>query len=90
MAKRGKLEIMQDILKLIKDSRNSIKATPLLRKSKLSSVRFKQYYSDLLNIGLIKEFIDKDKSKYVVLTEKGFSFLEKYKTIISFIEEFEL
>ena len=90
MGKRGKLEIMNDILKIIQENRNSIKPTPLLRKSMLSSTRFKNYYEELLEKGLIKELIYKKDSKYVVLTEKGFNFLEKYKTITSFIDEFEL
>ena len=90
MAKRGKLEIIQNILKIIQENRNSIKTTPLLRKSKLSSVRFKQYYLELLNRGLIKEMIDKNRIRYVTLTEKGFKFLERYKAIVAFIDEFEL
>ena len=88
MIKRGKLEIMRDILKIIEDNKNSIKPTPLLRKSNLSSIRFKEYYKELLNRKLIAELINKDK--YIILTDKGFRFLEKYKTIISFIDEFKL
>ena len=45
MVKRGKLEIMKDILKIIQENKNSIKPTPLLRKSEISSTRFKEYYS---------------------------------------------
>jgi predicted transcriptional regulator len=87
MAKRTKLEIIRDILKLIQDNHN-IKPTPLLRRSGLSSSRFKQYYLELLE----KEFVKKvdGKSKHVVLTERGFKFIEKYQTIINFIDEFEL
>jgi predicted transcriptional regulator len=87
--KRGKLEIIKDILKIIKDNKNSIKPTPLLRKSGLSSTRFKEYYTDLTEKELIKEVMDKE-DKYVSLTDKGFKLLEKYKAIVDFIEEFEL
>jgi len=87
MAKRQKLEIVKDILEIIRESRE-IKHTPLLRKSNLSSARFKGYYQDLFQKGLIRE-INKE-GKRIVLTEKGRRFLEKYKTIIRFIEEFEL
>lgn len=90
MAKRGKLEIMRDILRTIYDNKSSIKPTPLLRKSNISSVRFKEYYIDLLERELIREIIDKKGDKYVVLTERGFRFLEKYRAIIDFIDEFEL
>jgi len=90
MAKRGKLEIMRDILIIIHSNKNLIKPTPLLRKSNMSSIRFKEYYSILLERRLIQEITDKKGDKYVVLTEKGFRFLEKYRTITAFIEEFEL
>ncbi len=89
MAKRGKLEIIKDILKIIQDSNNHIKFTPLLRRSQLSSARFKEYYIDLLQRNFIRE-ISNGNNKHVTLTEKGFRFIEKYRTIINFIDEFEL
>ena len=87
MAKRGKLEIIQDILKKIQENNNSIKATPLLRKSNISSSRFKEYYTELIKKELIKE---QKNDKKISLTKKGKIFLEKYKTIIDFIDEFDL
>lgn len=89
MAKRGKLEIMKDILLIIQRNRSAIKITPLIRSSNISSARFREYYSDLLSKGLVKEETRRD-NKLVHLTDKGQRFLEKYKTIVSFIEEFEL
>jgi len=87
MAKRNKLEIIKDILKIIQEN-HSIKPTPLLRKSNMSSSRFKEYYSDLINKEFIRETYGKNKK--ITLTEKGQRYLEKYSTIINFIEEFEL
>lgn len=89
MVKRGKLEIMRDILKIIQDNKNSIKPTPLLRKSALSSNSFKEYYNELLERQLINE-IEINNEKFIILTEKGFKFIERYKSIIEFIDEFEL
>jgi len=89
MAKRGKLEIIKVILKIIRENRNSIKSTPLLRQSNISSARFKEYFSELLDKKFVKEFNHKGK-RFISLTDKGFKFLEKYKTIINFIDEFEL
>jgi len=89
MAKRGKLEVMRDMLMIIKDNRNMIKTTPLLRKSGLSSASFREYYADLLEGKFIKEITEK-QDRFIILTEKGFKFLERYKAIIDFIEEFEL
>jgi len=89
MAKRGKLEIVRDILKIIQDNNNSIKPTPLLRQSNISSSRFKEYYLELIEKELIKG-INKSNGKFISLTDKGYKFLEKYKTIVMFIDEFEL
>ena len=89
MAKRGKLEIIYDILKIIHNNKNSIKPTPLLRKSNLSSSRFKEYFKELIEKKLV---IEKNisREKLIAITEKGSRFLEKYKTIVSFIDEFDL
>lgn len=89
MAKRGKLEIMKDILHIIQQAHNSIKITPLIRQSNMSSARFKEYYLELLEKGLLKE-INTDGSKLVSLTDKGQRFLEKYRAIVIFIDEFDL
>lgn len=89
MVKRERLEIIYDILKIIYSNSNSIKPTPLLRKSNISTARFKEYFTELLGRNFIKEVSHKG-GKFIALTEKGFKFLEKYKTIINFIDEFEL
>ena len=60
-----------------------------MRKSNLSSQSFADYYQELLSKDLIKEIEDKGK-RFITLTDKGFKFLEKYKLILGFIEEFEL
>lgn len=88
MKKRQKLEIIKDILEIVKGHRK-IKFTPLLRKSNLSTARFKEYYEELIKINLIKE-IKNSNSKAIVLTEKGYRFLERYVTIVHFIDEFDL
>jgi len=45
---------------------------------------------ELMGKNLIKEIAGTGGEKLIILTEKGFKFLEKYKTIVSFIDEFEL
>ncbi|HJX50329.1 MAG TPA: winged helix-turn-helix domain-containing protein [Candidatus Nanoarchaeia archaeon] len=89
MAKRNRLEIIQDILKIIQENHNSIKPTPLLRQSNISTARFKEYFNDLIKKKFIKEINNKN-NKSISLTDKGFKFLEKYRIITGFIEEFEL
>ena len=87
--KRERLEVIYDFLKIISDHHNSIKPTPLLRKTNLSSQSFSEYLHELISKGLVKEIKDKNK-KYITLTDKGFKYLQKYKAILEFIEEFEL
>ena len=88
--KRDRLEIIYSILKIIQDKGNSIKPTPLLRFSNVSSQSFNEYYAELLEKRLIREQLDNKGKKYISLTDKGFAYLEKYKVILGFIEEFEL
>jgi predicted transcriptional regulator len=88
--KRDRLEVIHDILCIIRDKNNSIKPTPLLRYSNLSSQSFADYFKDLKNKEFVKEIKDKKGKKFITLTDKGFLYLEKYKTILGFIDEFEL
>ena len=88
--KRDRLEVIYNILKIIQDHHNSIKPTPLLRYSNLSSQSFSDYFNELSDKGFIKEIFDKKGRKYITLSDKGFKYLEKYKYIIGFIDEFEL
>jgi predicted transcriptional regulator len=90
MKKRERLEVIYDLLKVIEKHHNSIKPTPLLRFSNLSSQRFSDYFSELKDKEFIKEIYDKKGKKFITLTDKGFKYLERYKTIISFIDDFNL
>ncbi|MDK2795152.1 MAG: hypothetical protein PWQ22_438 [Archaeoglobaceae archaeon] len=90
MKKRDRLEIIHDILKTILDHNNSILPTPLLRFSNLSSQNFNEYLNELIKKGFIREIYDKRGRKYYSLTDKGFKFLEKYRKIREFLEEFGL
>jgi len=60
-----------------------------LRKSNLSSKRFKEYYYEINEKGFIKEITNKN-NKFLSLTDKGFEYLEKFKIIIGFLDEFDL
>ena len=66
MGKRNKLEIIRDILELIRENHNSIKTTPLLRKSNLSSQGFSEYMKELLEKDLIRENQDKKGKKFIL------------------------
>lgn len=87
--KRERLEVINDILFIIREHDNSIKPTPLLRYSNLSSQRFSEYLKELQEKKLIKELDNKGRKHYT-LTDKGFKYLEKYQVITGFVDEFEL
>lgn len=88
--KRDRLEVIHDILRIISQNKNSIKPTPLLRYSNLSTQNFSTYINYLISNNLIREIEDKKNKKHFTLTDKGFLYLKKYETIKGFIEEFNL
>ena len=88
--KRDRLKVIYDILKIIKDNKNSIKPTPLLRYSNLSTNSFNDYIRELLEREFVKQVVDKKDKKVFTLTDKGFQYLEKYRMIVGFIEDFGL
>ena len=88
--KRNRLEVIYDILCIIRDHSNSIKPTPLLRYSNLSSNSFSDYYKELLSKDFVREITDRKGRKYISLTDTGFNYIEKYKLILGFINEFDL
>lgn len=88
--KRDRLEVIYDFLRIISENQNSIKPTPLLRKTNLSSQRFNEYLQDLLTKRFIKEIVDKKGKKFITLTDMGFKYIDKYQYILSFIKEFEI
>jgi predicted transcriptional regulator len=88
--KRNRLKIIYDILNMIRNHNNSIKPTPLLRYSNLSSQSFSSYFGELMEKGFITEIRDKRNRKFLTLTEKGFNYLQKYKIMTKFVEDFSL
>ena len=88
--KRDRLQVIYDLLSIIRQHHNSIKPTPLLRYANLSTQRFSEYVDELLRKEFIKEMLDAKKRKYYTLTDKGFRYLERYAMITGFIDDFNL
>lgn len=88
--KRNKMEIIYDLLNIINENNNYIKITPLIRYSNISPQSFSSYYVELLEKKFIIEEMDNKDNKYIKLTKRGFHYLREYKTVLKFIEEFEL
>jgi predicted transcriptional regulator len=90
MKKRSRLDVIYDMLSIVKNKNNTIKPTPLMRFSNLSSQGFNQYITELKEKDFIREEKDKNNRTYITLTDKGFKFLEKYTQIKGFVDEFGL
>lgn len=87
--KRERLEIIKDILKSIRENRH-IKPTRLLYASNLSPQMFKDYINELISKGFIQLDVDEKEKKTFSLTSKGNEFLEEYRIIENFVENFGL
>ena len=87
--KRERLEVIRDILIAIRDNRN-IKPTRLLYASNLSPQMFKDYINELIEKRFIQLDIDKKEKKTFSITSKGNEFLEEYRVIERFVENFGL
>lgn len=87
--KRERLEVIKDILQAIRDNRN-IKPTRLLYASNLSPQMFKEYINELIEKRFIQLEVNKDEKKSFSLTKKGNEFLQEYRTIENFVENFGL
>jgi predicted transcriptional regulator len=87
--KRERLEVIRDILKAIQTNRN-IKPTRLLYASNLSPQMFKDYINELIKKKFIQIDVDKKEKKTFSLTKKGYEFLNEYKLIENFVDNFGL
>jgi len=87
--KRERLGIIRDILNVIRENRQ-IKPTRLLYASNLSPQMFKDYVDELLKKDFVKIHEDKKAKKLFSLTIKGSNFLNEYRVIENFIQNFGL
>lgn len=87
--KRERLEVIRDILDSIRRQRK-IKPTRLLYASNLSPQMFKGYIDELLGKKFIRIETDEKDKKFFFLEKKGQDFLQEYKMIENFVENFGL
>ena len=87
--KRGRLQIIYDILSVIKEKNGRIKPTNVLYKSNLSNQMFQEYMNELMQKGFIIENQAKNSKTYS-LTQKGFNYINKYQLIVDFTNSFGL
>ncbi len=89
LKRRGKLEVIADILRSMQDKGGKIKPTHLLYKSNLSHAKLKEYVNILLEKGMIEEKIVKGRKLYF-MKEQGYKFLLEFERIKEFSDSFGL
>lgn len=87
--RRGKLEIIADILSSIQNKEGKIKPTHLLYKSNLSHAKLKEYLDILLKKGMIEERLVKGR-KMFFMKDQGHKFLSEFERIKEFSDSFGL
>jgi len=87
--RRGRLEIIADILRSIQNKGGKIKPTHLLYKSNLSHAKLKEYMEMLLEKGMVEE---KEVSgrKMIFMKDQGNKFLLEFGRIKEFSDSFGL
>ncbi len=87
--KRDRLQVIYDILKAIQEKNGKIKPTHILYKSNLSHQMMEEYIGELISGGFVIESLTPSGKTYS-LTDKGFDYLNKYRTITDFLDSFGL
>ena len=87
--KRDRLQVIYDILGVIKDKGDRIKPTHILYKSNLSHQMMQQYLGELISKGFIIEKLT-EKGKTYSLTQRGFDYLKEYEKVTTFLRTFGL
>lgn len=88
--KRDRLEIIHDILHVIREKGEKVKPTHILYKSNLSHQRLQEYMKELMEKQLIEEKLLKKNKKTYILTDKGYNYLADYQRIREFMESYGL
>jgi len=86
-ARRSKISILVDILRLILRKNNKAKPTHILYGANLSHLRLKKYLGLLLENQFIEEFAESEHKFYRVTT-KGLEFMQEFRKVQQFSEAF--
>lgn len=87
--KRNRLQVIYDILNVIREKNGRIKPTHILYKSNLSYQMMEDYLDELK----LKQFIIEQKTKTgktYFITDKGIKYIQEYSTINNFMDAFGL
>ena len=87
--KRNKADIVNDMLRIIREKGDKIKKTHLMYKANLSHKQMESYLSELVKNNLIEKNTS-EKKHSIKVTKKGNDFLIKYTQIKEFEKTFGL
>ena len=87
--RRSKIEIIHDMLRSVQEKQGRIKPTHLLYKSNLSHKKMTEYLDDLISKELVQK-VEQKGYQYVLLTDKGATFLAEFRRMKEFTESFGL
>ena len=87
--KRNRLEVIRDILEVVRARSGKIKPTHILYKSNLSHQMMEEYLEELIEKGFIVKHSG-EKGKTYSITEKGLKYLNQYRMIADFTSSFGL
>lgn len=83
------MDIISDMLRIIREKDRRIKPTHLMYKTNLSHVQMKGYLDELIEKGIVEKNCSK-KINEISLTKKGEEFLLKYLQMKEFEDIFGL
>lgn len=87
--KRGRLDIIQDMLIAIQRKGGEIKPTHLMYKSNLSYKQMNTYLEELYEKGFVEKEQRKEK-EIIIIKERGYAFLSKLQEMRAFEKTFGL
>jgi predicted transcriptional regulator len=87
--KRSRIEIIHDMLQTIGNKGGRIKPTHLMYKANLSHNQMKQYLDELISKNMVHEEA-KDERKMLVITDKGYAFIQQFHQMKEFEKTFGL